>query len=218
MTTVEKILTIARGELGNKESPAGSNRTKYGKWYGLDSQPWCMMFVQWCFDQAGMKLPYKTASCSALLAWYQRNRPGSVFKSAQPGDIVIYNFGHTGIVEAAGSGTVTAIEGNTSPGTSGSQSNGGGVFRRQRKTSAVTAYIRPDYEEEDDMNIDKLTDADVLKLAARMQEVLGRQSVSPALSAELVEAKAKGITDGSSPGAFCTRAQAAVIALRAGKA
>ena len=216
MAAVETILTIAERELGTREAPANSNRTKYGRWYGLDGQPWCMMFVQWCFDQAGMALPYKTASCSALLQWYQKNRPGSVAKTPRRGDIILYTFGHTGILESAEGDAVTAIEGNTSPGVSGSQNDGGMVCRRTRKTSLVTAYIRPDYEE-DEMNIDKLTDAEVLKLAERIQSVLAEHPVSAALAAELAEAQAKGITDGTRPGAFCTRAQAAVMTLRAGK-
>lgn len=146
--TVKKVLDIARGELGTKESPAGSNRTPYGKWYGLDGQPWCVMFVQWVFHRAGMKLP-RTASCSALLSWYRKNKPGSVRNSPEPGDIVIYNFGHTGIVENAGNGKITAIEGNTSLTDAGSQDNGGQVCRRTRQTHLVRAYIRPDYEKED---------------------------------------------------------------------
>ena len=50
-------------------------------------------------------------------------------------------------------GYILAIEGNTSPGEAGSQSNGGGVFRRKRSKTLVTAYIRPydNYEEDDDM-------------------------------------------------------------------
>ena len=69
MTTAEQILQVARGELGYKESPAGSNRTKYGAWFGLNGQPWCMMFVQWCFRQADAQdlLPALTASCGALM-------------------------------------------------------------------------------------------------------------------------------------------------------
>ena len=58
---------------------------------------------------------------------------------------MIYSFGHTGIVESGGNGTITAIEGNTSA--SGSQSNGGEVLRKRRNTSLVTGYIRP-YEKE----------------------------------------------------------------------
>ena len=221
--TAEKVLALARAELGTVEFPANSNRVKYNTWfYGREvsgaAYPWCMAFVQWCFDQVGIPLPLKTASCSALLSWYQKNRPESVRRKPQPGDIIIYDFGHTGIVENAGSETVTAIEGNTSPGAAGSQSNGGQVCRRTRKTSLVTAYIRPDYKEEDDMlDIDKLTDEELLKLADRMQAALGKRAVSSKLASELQEAKAAGITDGSNPGAFCTRAQAAVMTLRAGK-
>ena len=72
-------------------------------------------------------------------------------------------------------------------------------------------------KEDDDLNIDKLTDEEVLQLGKRLQAVMGKQPVSPALAPELQEAKAQGITDGSSPGAFCTRAQAAVMTLRAAK-
>ena len=67
------------------------------------------------------------------------------------------------------------------------------------------------------MNIDKLTDEEVLQLGKRLQTVMGKQAVSSALAPEFREAKAQGITDGSSPGAFCTRAQAAVMTLRATK-
>lgn len=224
MATVEKILSIAKGEMGTKENPANSNNVKYNTWYygravndtATSKYPWCMAFVQWVFAQAGMKLPCRTASCSALLNWYKTNRPTRVVKTPEPGDIVIYNFGHTGIVEAAGNPTIVAIEGNTSPGAAGSQSNGGMVCRRTRSMSLVTAYIRPEYEEEE-MNIDKLTDADVLKLANRMQNVLAKQPVSAKLASEFAEATDLGITDGTRPMAFTTRAQTAVMTLRAAK-
>ena len=147
----EDVLSVARRELGNTESPAGSNRTKYGAWMGLDGYPWCMSFVQWCCAQAGHRLPYSTGSCSALLDWYRRNRPEQVFTTPKPRDIIIYNFGHTGFVESVGSGTITAIEGNTSAGEAGSQDNGGGVFRRTRSKTLVTAYIRF-LEEDEDMD------------------------------------------------------------------
>lgn len=150
MNTVNDVLRVAQADIGYTENPPNSNRTKYGKWYGMDGQPWCMMAVQYWFDQAGSPLPYKTASCSALERWYRNNKPDSVYDDAKPGDIVIYNFGHTGIVESATGTTITAIEGNTSPGEEGSQDNGGGVYRRTRKKSLVTAFLRPDYEEEDD--------------------------------------------------------------------
>lgn len=207
-------LQIAIGELGYTESPANSNRTKYGKWYGLDGQPWCMMFVQWCFSQAGTPLPCKTASCSALLEWYKRSSPKCVVKDPQAGDVIIYTFGHTGIVESAGKSTVTAIEGNTSAGNSGSQDNGGGVYRRTRNKSTVRAFIRPfdnpkppEKEEEKPMTGKEIYDA--------LQDYLSKQPVPNWAKAELEEAKKMGITDGSNPMQLIPRYQAAIQAKRA---
>lgn len=68
---------------------------------------------------------------------------------------------------------------------------------------------------EDKMDIDALNDDDLLRLADRMQTALSRRPVSETLAPELAEAVAAGITDGSSPNAFCTRVQAAVMVARA---
>ena len=201
------VLNIAVGQLGTTESPAGSNRTKYGKWMGLDGQPWCMSFVQWCFHQAGTPLPHKTGSCSALLNWYQKNRPDCVVKDPQPRDIIIYNFGHTGIVESAATTTITAIEGNTSPGQSGSQDNGGGVYRRQRNLALVRAFIRPFPKKEDIMTGKEIYDA--------LNDYLSRQTVPNWAKAELEEAVKMGITDGSNPMQLIPRYQAVILAKRA---
>ena len=200
-----RALDIARRELGSTESPAGSNRTKYGKWLGLDGQPWCMSFVQWCFDQAGAPLPCRTGSCSALLRWYRANQPERVAQDPMPGDIVIYRFGHTGIVESASGSDVTAIEGNTSPGQGGSQDNGGGVFRRTRKRSLAEAYIRP--IEEERMTGKEIYDA--------LCQYLSNQPVPAWARAELEEAAAMGITDGENPMQLIPRYQAAIMAKRA---
>ena len=201
------VLNIAYGQLGVTESPAGSNRTKYGKWMGLDGQPWCMSFVQWCFHQAGTPLPHKTGSCSALLNWYQKNRPECVVKDPQPGDIAIFTFGHTGIVERALPGSVMCIEGNTSHGQSGSQDNGGGVYRRQRNLALVRAFIRPFPKKEDIMTGKEIYDA--------LTDYLGRQPVPAWAKAELEEAVKMGITDGSNPMQLIPRYQAVILAKRA---
>lgn len=205
----ENIVAVAAGEIGYTEYPAGSNRTRYGAWYGLDGEPWCMMFVQWCFDRAGARLPYKTASCSALLNWYRARRPDRVFQDPRPGDIVIYRFGHTGIVERVEAGTVTVIEGNTSPGEAGSQDNGGGVYRRTRKRSLAEAYIRPldAAEQEENMTGKEIYDA--------LQDYLAGQPVPAWAEKELEEAVTLGITDGKNASQLITRYQAAIMALRA---
>ncbi len=223
--TAERVLSIARAELGVKESPANSNKVKYNTWYyGREvsgaAYPWCMAFVQWVFHQAEIPLPVKTASCGALMAAAKKTGQWAV-KDYRPGDVVIYDFpggaatDHVGIVEKVTRTGVVAIEGNTSQ--AGSQSNGGMVCRKTRPYSQIVGAMRPKYREGDDLKVEDLTDAEILQLGKRLQAVMGKQTVSSALAPELTEAKAKGITDGTSPGAFCTRAQAAVMTLRAVK-
>ncbi|MCI9554795.1 CHAP domain-containing protein [uncultured Oscillibacter sp.] len=157
MKPVEKLLDIARGELGTAESPANSNRVKYNTWYyGREvsgaAYPWCMVFVQWCFDQAGVPLPVKTASCGAMRSAAQKAGQW-VTGDYRPGDVVIYDFpggaatDHTGIVEKVTASGVAAIEGNTSQ--SGSQSNGGQVCRKTRPAGQIVGAVRPRFEEEE---------------------------------------------------------------------
>jgi len=135
-------LELAKKYIGYTEHPANSNQTLFGAWYGMNGVPWCMEFVQFLFAQCDCPLPYKTASCSALLDWYKAYQPNKIKIMPLPNDIVIYKFGHTGIVESGNSQAVTAIEGNTSPTVTGSQDNGGGVYRRTRTADSVAAYIR----------------------------------------------------------------------------
>ena len=210
------VLKIAAGELGTTERPANSNNVKYNTWfYGREVRdtadtkyPWCMAFVQWCFNQVGRSLPYTTASYSNLLGWYRKNQPERVVSVPRRGDIIIYNFGHTGIVESVAGSTITAIEGNTSAGEAGSQSNGGGVFRRKRSRTLVTAYIRAfDNYEEDIMTGKEIYDA--------LNDYLKKQPAPAWAREEVAEAVRLGITDGKEPMALIPRYQAAIMAKRA---
>lgn len=70
---------------------------------------------------------------------------------------------------------------------------------------------------DDGVDISKLTDKDIIQLVNRIQDVMSRQPITPALISEPEEAKAMGITDGTVPNILATRAQAAVMALRAVK-
>src|SRR5689334_5167124 len=65
---VDQVLKLARTQLGTTESPAASNRTKYGAAEGGDGEPWCVTFDQWLFDQAGISaaLPSKTLNAYEL--------------------------------------------------------------------------------------------------------------------------------------------------------
>ena len=133
----------ARAEIGTKEEPPNSNRTKYGKFTGHDGQPWCGSFVMWCAAQVKLKLPnviYTPAGVKGFQgigAWQN-----SATATPAPGDIAFFDFpgneskvDHVGIVvKDNGDGTVTTCEGNTSE--SGSQSNGGEVLMKVRAYKA----------------------------------------------------------------------------------
>lgn len=159
--SVNKVVKIARRELGYTEYPAGSNRTKYGEAFGWDGVPWCVVFLWWCFREAGEGNAFfgggKTASCGTLLRWYKAQGQTVPVEDVQPGDIVILNFSgtketqHCGLVEDTpvqnGRQVIYTIEGNTTNG-SGSQSNGGEVCRKIRYKTQIVGVCRPKYKEE----------------------------------------------------------------------
>jgi cell wall-associated NlpC family hydrolase len=148
------IVDIAKAEIGYKEGK--NNDTKYGKWFGANNQPWCAMFVSWCFDQAGLLAKVTAqnskgfASCDIGLKWFTRKNKLVPVGKAQPGDIVFFQFDtdaqpdHVGICASNdGKKYLTVYEGNTSNGNKGSQSNGDGVFLRKRPYSLVMGVARP---------------------------------------------------------------------------
>ena len=155
MATVSELLDIARQQIGVKESPPKSNNVRYNTWYyGREvsgaAYPWCMVFVQWVFDQAKVKLPIRTASCGALMRAAQ-SAGCWVTGDYRPGDVVIYDFpggaatDHCGIVESVDGTYISAIEGNTS---STSDADGGAVERRARKFAQIVGAVRPTYDKE----------------------------------------------------------------------
>lgn len=161
---------MARAELGYREG--SGNRTKFGRWYGLDGQPWCAMFTSWCFHQAGMP-----RSGMTYTAWtpgiYAAARAAGRWSASgpKPGDLVLFSFmkasasrplgiSHVGLVEAVGSDGITTIEGNTNE--AGSRT-GGKVMRKKRRTR-IAGFARPAYRRDPSPTRPKLGDR-ILKLA-----------------------------------------------------
>lgn len=143
MTTELDVLGIARSKIGLEESPAGSNRTPFGEWYGYNGVAWCAMFVSWCTYTAGIPLAATTtkgfAYCPFGVVWFERNKawgttpsPGAIVFFGMPGSTDRIN--HVGIVETVpGDGSIITIEGNTTaPGAVGSDRSGGAVARKRR--------------------------------------------------------------------------------------
>lgn len=161
MSQLNDFLTVALKEVGTAEEK--ENLTKYGEFTKHNGQPWCGSFVMWCAAQVKAKLPncvYTPAGVAGfqgLGAW-----ANAATAKPQPGDIVFFDFikggaatEHVGIViKDNGDGTVTTVEGNTSPEhkTKGSQANGGEVAERIRAYRAnnkrklptfITGFGRP---------------------------------------------------------------------------
>lgn len=148
----EKVIEIAHSQLGVSESPANSNKNPFGKWYGMDGQPWCAMFVSWVFDKAGSPLGKVNDEkgfrhCqSAYLIWKSRNE---LTQNPEKGDIVLFDWSgngtsnHTGIFEKwldQSKKSFMCYEGNTS---SSDNRDGGSVMHRKRTVNNVLAFVKP---------------------------------------------------------------------------
>ena len=156
--------------VGFTEQPAGSNfddrsngiRTAQrhtaqgGSW--LDRTPWCGSWCYYAMESAGVK---PMGSFMASVAWietYAKTRE-YCFRGwttnrslVRPGDLVIVGgYGvHVEMVRAKplSDGGVPTYGGNTSAGAAGSQSNGGGAFRRVRYPREVRGFALVRYPNE----------------------------------------------------------------------
>ena len=161
MATAQDVLRIAEGEVGYSRWDDPQPGTKYGRWYaGLvgDSYyaesgvPYCAMFASWVFDQTGAKcVGLPGAYCPSMLDAAEAAGAIVAKSQARPGDVVYFDWGgdgevdHVGIVADNLGGCLETIEGNTSSGSGGSQSNGGVVARRSRGFETIAAIVRPAY-------------------------------------------------------------------------
>ena len=220
MLTPEKILELARGEIGTKESPAGSNRVKYNTvYYGREvsgaSLHWCVVFIWWLFHEGGAPELFfggnRTAYCPALQNFHKGQWVADNYK---PGDIIFFNFQlgfnaqHVGICESYDGKYITTIDGNTG---SWNEANGGAVMRKHRHKKYIVGAYRPKYEEEETVTQEQFD--------AMMENYLARQKQKEPTADWMIDgierAKQAGISDGSSPLGLCTRAEAMMMATAA---
>lgn len=157
---MSKVLDVAIGQIGVKESPPNSNNVLFNTWfYGKEvhdgdkpgsKYPWCLVFCSWCYDQAGMNLgvvDYKKGAAGTNYAVTHIVKWGRLVTVPQAGDITIFDwngdgrFEHAGIFEKhIGDGLFSAIEGNTA---FDNDSNGGQVMRRTDRKYKNAIFVRP---------------------------------------------------------------------------
>ena len=137
------MVGIARGEVGQREAPMGSNDSQRIAQYrsavpGGPVGPWCAYFASWVSKQNGTPLGERGqgfARVDDVYGWAQRtgravaNGPGVVPK---PGDLIIWDE-HMGIVESVlPDGRVRTIEGNSSD----------QVSQRVHEAGSALGYVR----------------------------------------------------------------------------
>lgn len=120
MTTASKVVKTAVSQIGICESPANSNKQKYGRAYGWDGTFWCAQFVWWCGWKASGKNQANNPIAKSASAAYiheetvkrggrwilpqngtrcgqskekARSMRKAYLKKAKPGDIVSFDFG-----------------------------------------------------------------------------------------------------------------------------
>ena len=147
--TLPRMIQVALAENGVAET--GENETKYGKHMKADKLPWCGSFLNWCADQAGVKVPNVVSTKSGAEAFKKMNQWHTKPKI---GDFVFFDFvidekvtiNHIGLVIRVSEKQIVTIEGNTSG--AGDQRNGGEVMVKSRTLGArsfVVGYGRPAY-------------------------------------------------------------------------
>lgn len=174
--SMQSVIETARADLGYTEFPV--NITKYWDDYDpkMQGQPWCVAALWAWFNWAGERMAFfgggKTARCSVLLEWYEKQGMTVDKKDIQIGDIVILNFSgkkvdghldteHCGLVVDKGklAGTWYTVEGNTTPGEEGTpreEYNGGCVALKMRSIKNIVGICRPQYQPEPEI-VDDIT-------------------------------------------------------------
>jgi hypothetical protein len=147
--TAAAVIAAALDEVGTIEQ--GDNLTKYGEYTGANGLPWCGSFVNWCANEAGVKIPNMVGTAAGAQKMKDQKRWHTV---PALGDLCFMDFphdgvdriSHIGIVVKVGLNSVLCVEGNTSG--NGDQRNGGMVMIKQRAFGSgkeVVGFGRPKF-------------------------------------------------------------------------
>jgi len=148
----ELLAQIAKGELGTKEKKY--NNVKYNTWFykrvvkatssSSSSYAWCITFISWCADQAGISTDIipKENNAERLRCFFIEQGLYEARKdhSVSVGDVIFYgkkSANHAGIVVEVTDTTVTVVEGNYSDKVS--------LVTYSLSSTSILGYATPDY-------------------------------------------------------------------------
>lgn len=154
MIDIPKLMALCAEDIGYTEG--ANNDTKFGKWYGLNNQPWCAMSASKKYVDAGMieSVAGKPKGYAACIEWFKyltKNKQLVPVGQAKAGDPIFFDWNGDGVPDHVGicKGNNTTLkylyvyEGNTSSGNKGSQNNGDGYYLRKRGYGDIMAVGRP---------------------------------------------------------------------------
>lgn len=213
-------------------------------WYAVYVQygAWCASYVDWCFikafgEPAAAKMKnhgiYDSLVDCAIDSY---KAIGRWFSEPEKGDQIFFSKAngidpaHTGIVTAVDDDYVYTVEGNTSSESGIVVANGGTCAKKwyRRNYYRILGYGRPLYEEVDDMDVSALIEL-IKGASPDERKALGKTlddcvyeyrlklDVPGWAEAELKEAVEMGITDGTRPMTYATRAETAMMCKREAK-
>ncbi len=152
---VSQVLAWCESKVGMTERPANSNRgpeiDTWQKEFGIAGTYWCGAFAAYPLRAvAAIPIPNGVVYTPNIISYAKTRTNGfgswHPWPQRRPGDLVLFKFpgvsrdpcDHVGVY----AGDDWTIEGNTSSGT-GSQNNGGGVYKRKRPASQIVGCARP---------------------------------------------------------------------------
>lgn len=163
----QQLAEIALSQVGVKEV-GGNNRGAKIRTYQSSTNlspgawPWCAAFLcyileEWLKDPGSVfwldlkktspaTWRPKTAAAFGFLKWAQ-DRPHTTTiypetATPKPGDLVIFDFSHCGIVTGTKGSRILTVEGNTNGRGTRDSESGDGVWAKSRPASLVRSYIR----------------------------------------------------------------------------
>ncbi|MEU3352661.1 CHAP domain-containing protein [Streptomyces sp. NPDC037389] len=170
--TAKALLDEAAKHIGYREGP--NNDNMFGRWYPMNNEPWCAMFVSYCaWKTDNDDIIPKFAYCPNGVAWFKARDQWS--RTPSVGAIVFYGTegqDHVEMVESFTDSEIVTIGGNTNDDGS---SNGDGVYRRRisRSNTRIYGYGHPAYKNDEDFDMPKR-----VSLARKTEVALKRNTVT----------------------------------------
>ncbi len=165
-TDRDRFIAAAKSQVGYLEkanannlksfraNPGHNDYNKYAKEIGkTSSATWCNFFTSWAGRAAGIpdSIMPKYGKCSTTMNWYQKAglyKPASSY-SGQPGDLVFFDWNHTGkvghigVVTGSSGDNVYTIEGNTTM--KGSNLEGAEAKTRRLSSGTIVGFATPNW-------------------------------------------------------------------------